>query len=146
MRPPGPLPVTVARSTPRSRASLRTAGAAFGRPAGGPAGGATAACVPDGGRSRRWSRRRGHRGRRGRGVLQDHEDLADLHDVAGTEGQGHHLTGHRGGELDQSLVGLNLHQGLIPGHGVAWTDQPGDDLALLQTLPHVGENELDAAH
>ena len=31
MRPPGPVPVTVARSTPRSSASLRTAGAAFGR-------------------------------------------------------------------------------------------------------------------
>src|SRR2546423_11294088 len=31
MRPPGPVPVTVARSIPRSRASLRTAGAALGR-------------------------------------------------------------------------------------------------------------------
>src|SRR5882724_713001 len=32
MRPPGPVPATVVRSTPRSRASFRTAGAAFGRP------------------------------------------------------------------------------------------------------------------
>src|SRR5581483_10059532 len=42
IRPPGPVPATVARSTPRSTASLRTAGAAFGRPPPGepgPAGG-----------------------------------------------------------------------------------------------------------
>jgi hypothetical protein len=79
-------------------------------------------------------------------VVEDDEDLADLHDVAGDEGQGDDLAGDRGGELDQSFVGLDLDQRLVPHDGVARADQPGDDLPLFQALADVGEKELDPRH
>jgi hypothetical protein len=79
-------------------------------------------------------------------VLQDDEHLADLHDVAGGEGERHHLAGHRRRELHQGLVGLDFDQRLVPGDGVAGSDQPGDDLALLQSLPDIREDEVDPGH
>ena len=79
-------------------------------------------------------------------VLEDHQDLADLHDVAGGEGQGDDLPGNRGGQFDQRLVGLDLDERLVPGDRVTGGDQPGNDLALFQTLADVGEDELDLRH
>ena len=79
-------------------------------------------------------------------VLEDHEDLADFHDVAGGEGQGDDLAGDRGGQLDQSLVGLDLDQRLVACDRVARGHQPGDDLALLEAFADVRQREVDASH
>src|SRR5438105_2254083 len=93
-----------------------------GRGCGGRRGGRRREGGRGGGRG--WWReggRGGGRGDRGRGgrvaavaVFEDDEDLADLHDVAGGEGQGDDLAGDRGGEFDEGLVGLDLDQRLVP--------------------------------
>jgi hypothetical protein len=72
--------------------------------------------------------------------------LPDLDDVARSEAKGHNLACDRGRELDERFVGLHLDQGLVPGDRVARSDQPRDDLALLEALADVGEGELDAPH
>jgi hypothetical protein len=113
-----------------------------GRTTGGGAGGRGRRGVLGGkGRGRRRRRLRG-----GLPVLQDHDHLTDLHDVSGGEGQGDDLAADRGWEFDEGLVGLDLDEGLVPGDRVAGGDQPGDDLALLQSFADVGEDELELRH
>ncbi len=50
------------------------------------------------------------------------------------------------GQLGLALVGEDLDQGLVTGHGVALVDQPFDDLRGLQTLADVGQPEHGHQH
>ena len=96
------------------------------------------------GRSRR-GRRGGSRRRRGAGAtaldVEDHGTDRDR--VAFSSEELRHLT--RGGrrDLDGRLVGHHLDDGLVFLDGIAFADEPLDDLAFGNAFPDVRQFELD---
>ena len=129
IRPPGPVPVIVARSTPRSLASLRTAGvAARLRPA----------------RSRR--RGRGATGRPPSATVERHQRRADRDRVPHRACSVAMRPGERRRDLDGGLRRLHLDERLVQRDVVAFGDEPRDDLALLETLAQVRHGEHALGH
>ena len=142
--PSGPVPATVARSTPRSRARTRTAGAAAG----------ARRCA-----DARWGS--GHGGRLGRGEIADDGALvglcrgaiidvgqrgADLQNAADRGMAPDHDTGPGARHLDHRLVGLDREQRLVGDHPIALGGEPFDDLRLLQALAEIGQGKGSHCH
>ena len=150
MRPPGPVPATVARSTPSSCATRRTTGVACTRPT--PAR-STMARVPT--RHQRRASRRSVRFGRDRIVaaelelarLADDDELrADGRDLAFGDEDPQHGSAVRRRDLHGRLVGLDLDERVVLGDRLALRDEPAGDLALRETLAEVGEPERARHH
>ena len=131
IRPPGPVPVIVARSIPRSLASLRTAGVAaiFSGEAGASTadGGATGSSFPS-----------------ATSNVTNGEPTGTASPTAPCSDDD--APGERRRDLDRGLRGLHLDERLVQRDLVAGRDQPRDDLALLQTLAEVGHREHALGH
>jgi hypothetical protein len=92
-------------------------------------GGGRGASRPAGGRS---------------GAVDHHQQRADVHRVPHGGAQLRHHAGRRRGDLDDRLVGLDLHEVLVLGHLVALGHEPLEDLGRRHPLPHVRQAELHA--
>ena len=80
---------------------------------------------------------------RGRRVPVDREDrLPDLDLLSGLDLHVLHDAGDRRGDFDRRLVGLQLHDGLVFGDGVARLDEHADDVAGGDVLTEFGELEI----
>ena len=172
-RPFGPEPCTRARSTPSSRANLRTDGLACARANLGSSTRGRAADTGAATRRRccrgtgcRFDRPRGsgsRRGRRsgagagdcvgasrrsGRRGLDERDQVALRHPRAPLHLQLAHRPGHRRRHLHRRLVGLERDQRALDGDAVAGLDQHLDDLDVSGTrrcrAPHF--DELLAGH
>ena len=121
IRPSGPAPVTDARSMPSSFASFRTGGVALTPSADPAAAGASTA-------------------------VERHQRLADRDGTARRPVQRGHHPRERRRDLDRRLRGLDLDEWLVQRDGVADLDEPGDDLAFLETLAEVRHREHPPGH
>jgi hypothetical protein len=80
-------------------------------------------------------------GRRG---VDHHQESADVHRVPYRGAQLRHHAGRRRGDLDDRLVGLDLHEVLVLGHLVALGHEPLEDLGRRHPLSDVRQAELHA--
>src|SRR5437899_5673436 len=148
-RPPGPVALTVSRSTPSSRASRLVAGVAGTGPTRVPAPAGPLLAPPepiagsDAGPLPRpavavvdvveiWFTSPPRR--RQRRVVECDEHLADLHGLPGLDVDARHATAERRGDLDRGLVSLDLEERRVLGDDVALIDEDLDDLGLGQSL------------
>ena len=153
MRPPGPEPATLARSTPATCALRRVAGEAITRvdaagPAGATAAGAACGFAAGGVAARcrcRLRRARGLRGRGARGVECD-EFGADRDHVARLPGEGNDAPADGRRNLDRRLVGHDLGDDLVFRDRVADLDLPLDDFGRDRAFAEVRHLENVAAH
>ena len=167
IRPPGPVPTTVAKSIPASRARRRLAGEAITRVrrAGGRRGrqlrrgGRHCGCIGDCCRPGRCRRSRLRRGAYGgcrrrcsavcRGALAHIEydqRRTHRHFVARCAGDGHDAAAHRRGHFDRRLVGHYFDNQLILGYGIPRLGVPRDDFRIHRAFAQVRHFEHELAH
>ena len=79
-------------------------------------------------------------------AVERHQRLADRDGPARRPVQRGHHPRERRGDLDGRLRGLDLDEWLVQGDGVADLDEPGDDLALFETLAQVRHREHPTGH
>ena len=134
--PPGPVPLSPARSTPRWRANARTAGAAaaLGNGAGaagiGGAGRGWSASSPTTVPVSAWS-----------AFLEFDERRTDLDPLAGIDEQARDAARLRRWHFDDRLFGLDRDERLVGDDMIAFGDMPGDDLGFLQSFAEIGQRE-----
>ncbi len=133
IRPPGPVPVTAARSTPSSCAIRRTTGVACTLSTR-----SRRRC----GSSRSVSlRRRDDSVEALAGCADDDELSSDRRDLALGDEDLQHRSAVRRRDLDGRLVGLDLDERVVLGDLLPLRDEPAGDLALGETLAEVGKLE-----
>ena len=79
-------------------------------------------------------------------AVERHQRLADRMDPPGAPCNAVTTPRERRGDLDGRLRGLDLDERLVQRDGVADLDEPGDDLALLETLAEVRHREHPPGH
>ena len=143
IRPPMPVPATCSRSTPRSRASRRTAGAASTLPSARSSGarrGCRRRCRHR--RARRRCSRRSPAAVRGGApaarrigfIMIGHQRRADLDRLPRLAMQRGDRAAARAGNFDQRLGRFHLRQRVVLLHPLADVHAPFDQLGLFQAL------------
>ena len=113
--------------------------------AGGAAARAGAAAAARAPRGRRRGWRGGRRGRgSGAGLRRRAEQLADLDVLAFLPRDLHQHAGLLGADLEIDLLGLELHDRLAGGDGVAFLLQPARDARFDDRFTELGNDDVDA--
>ncbi|OPZ01400.1 MAG: hypothetical protein BWZ10_03461 [candidate division BRC1 bacterium ADurb.BinA364] len=87
-------------------------------------------------------RRRRARCRRAAFLLDGHKQGADLDLVAFLGVNGHHAPGVRAWQVDDRLVGFELHDGLVGRDDMAFRDGNFDDIGRLDIFAQIGQCEF----